>query len=47
MLLDEEKVGTGNVEVVVCSPKTVDLFGGRIVRNSCEKEYIASYEICQ
>lgn len=49
MFLDERKVGTGHVEVVVCSPQALDLlrllrwcrFG--ITGNSCQKEYVASY----
>jgi hypothetical protein len=43
VFLDEDEVGTGNVEMVVCSPKTFNLFGRGFVSDGCKKEHIAGY----
>jgi hypothetical protein len=43
MLLDENEVVTGNVEVVVRSPQTFELFSRGFASDCCEKEYIAGY----
>jgi hypothetical protein len=41
MFLDEDEIGTGDVEVVVSPPWTFDIFGRGLMTDSCKEEYIA------
>lgn len=43
MLLDEDKVGTSNVKVVICSPQAFNLCGRGMGSDSRQKEYVAGY----